>query len=139
MEGFQDGADHLLGLRLFMGFAVRTRIVLLLVAILVLAPVLSFASPIMDAGRAHDAQVIMAMVDSGASSAQGDCNGCADVDGAKAAMGAHCTVICVPPAMLPAHVAVAEQIPQPHWTIAAAENGHGITTSIDPYPPDVLS
>jgi hypothetical protein len=79
------------------------------------------------------------MADSGTSSAQADCVGCTDMEMAKTVMDAHCNIVCLSPVMLPADVAIAEQRALSQWAIPPAEDRLGITTSIDPYPPNLPS
>jgi hypothetical protein len=125
-----------------MRLATRARIaVVLLISILVLGPALSLASPMMNGG--HDATPNMTpnmtMTSSGASSAQAECIGCADVDMSKAVMGGHCNIVCLSPVTLPAGLATAEQSGPLQWAAAPVEVRPGITASIDPYPPNLFS
>jgi len=121
-----------------MKLAILARItVLVLVAVLSLGPAASFAQPTMSVGQDEASQ--MAMSDSQVVIAQANCTGCDNAAMAMAMMGGHCSITCLSPATLWDGLAIAERQATPQWTTASIAEPLGITTAVDPYPPNLLS
>jgi hypothetical protein len=116
--------------------------IFLLVAVLSLGPVVSFAAPIMGAEQDTTSKMAMSnMATSGGQSvsAQAGCTGCTDAGKMQSVMGANCNVICLSPVMLPTGLIIEERTTAPHWTIASGAESSGIITGVDPYPPNFSS
>jgi hypothetical protein len=111
--------------------------VLVLVAVLSVGPVVSFAQPTMSVGQ--DAASQMAMSDSQVMIAQANCTGCGDAVMAMAMMGGYCSIACLSLVTLPDGLTISERPITPQWATASVAEPPGITTTIDPYPPNLLS